>query len=71
MTSLALTDIPPVVVARHALVGPPLCDDGQLLVPDHLLHVGGGGLTLDLAQGDHLPAKTFTPLRENIKSDLW
>ena len=42
-------------MARHALVSPPLSDHGQLLVPDHLPHVGGGGLALDLAHGDHLP----------------
>ena len=43
------------VMSRHALVRPPLGYDGQLLVPEHLPHVGGGGLALDPAHGDHLP----------------
>ena len=31
-------------MAELALVRPPLCHGLQLLVPHHLLHVGGGGL---------------------------
>ena len=62
-----LTDIPGVVVARHALVGPPLAHPRQLLVPDlllrsvlpapphHLPHIQGPRLTLHLPVGDALP----------------
>ena len=32
------------VVAEAALLGPPLGDGGQLVVPDQLAHVGGGRL---------------------------
>ena len=52
---MIFTNISPVIMARHALVCPPLGYDGQLLVPDHLPHVGGGGLALDTPHGDHLP----------------
>ena len=52
---MIFTNIPPVIVSRHALVRPPLGDDGQLLVPEHLPHVGGGGLALDTPHRDHLP----------------
>ena len=51
---MIFTNISSVVMSGHALIRPPLGDDGQLLVPDHLPHVGGGGLALDLAGGDHL-----------------
>merc|ERR1712106_231053 len=47
--------IPPVVMPGHALVCPPLCYPGQLIVPDHLLHIQGCRLSVHLPQCQHLP----------------
>ena len=53
--------LPLVVMGKGALIRPPLGHSLQLLVPHHLLHVGGGGLptvnALGLLTLGHLPSQ--------------
>ena len=70
-TTSTLTYIPPVVVAGHALVCPPLSYDGQLLVPDEFLHVARGRLgPVGLLPPGHFPPELVVFVHQTLLGRL-